>query len=449
MECPNCELKQRYMYCEQCLRTHLREKRLQIAHYATERDDHVSKAQKLLSVVSETRGRRAEVQRVQDKVEEVMGTLVRLRGDNDKKRERLRSLRDSITHRRHTLAQAHTLAPLQPQTQPAHDAASLSAALARARSGLVQELVEVFNVVEVGGRPPVGGRAGTKGEWTIGDLVLPVPGDIRRYPPDHINAVITHTIHFLRLLAFYLGIKLPFEIVWVAPPSPGSTTDHSSSNTSALGSSAETGRFGVGVPWIGAGRGGDSGSWAKYFQKHPLHLSASASSPTTATAQPQESEYLMTESYILPSSRPRTSSTPTSPSSSAHQGQPSFTTAFAMLLYNVAYLAFTQGVDVPLAQAGEALSVLWGVCCSGELGRRSHQTSGTGAALPPLPPPTPPGFGLDFAQLVQATMAPVRRGMKGNVGRESTGKDGGGGGRRREREKIVEEEEGWDLVEDA
>ena len=38
----------------------------------------------------------------------------------------------------------------------------------------------MFNIVEVGGRPPLGGKAGTKGEWTIGGLVLPVPGDIRR-----------------------------------------------------------------------------------------------------------------------------------------------------------------------------------------------------------------------------------------------------------------------------
>ena len=35
-------------------------------------------------------------------------------------------------------------------------------------------------MVEVGGRPPIGGKAGTKGEWTIGDLILPVPGDMRR-----------------------------------------------------------------------------------------------------------------------------------------------------------------------------------------------------------------------------------------------------------------------------
>jgi hypothetical protein len=53
-------------------------------------------------------------------------------------------------------------------------------AISRARAGLVQELIEVFNVVEVGGRPTIGGKAGTKGEWTIGDLILPVPGDMRR-----------------------------------------------------------------------------------------------------------------------------------------------------------------------------------------------------------------------------------------------------------------------------
>jgi hypothetical protein len=59
------------------------------------------------------------------------------------------------------------------------------------------------------------------------------------YPPDHINAVITHTIHFLGLLTFYLGVKLPFEIVWNGK------------------------KFGVSQPWIGAGKGGESGSWAK------------------------------------------------------------------------------------------------------------------------------------------------------------------------------------------
>lgn len=51
------------------------------------------------------------------------------------------------------------------------------------------------------------------------------------------------------------------------------------------------------------------------------------------------------------------------------QPQKSFTTAFAMLLYNVCYLAHTQSVNIPLSQAGDVLSNLWSVCCSSELGR--------------------------------------------------------------------------------
>jgi hypothetical protein len=56
---------------------------------------------------------------------------------------------------------------------------TLADTISRARVGLVQELVEVFDVVQVGGRPAVGGMKGVKGEWTIGGLVLPVPGDVR------------------------------------------------------------------------------------------------------------------------------------------------------------------------------------------------------------------------------------------------------------------------------
>jgi hypothetical protein len=64
---------------------------------------------------------------------------------------------------------------------PSPPYASLLSTLTRARVGLIQELVEVFNIVEVGGRPTIGGRKGARGEWTIGSgLVLPVPGDIRR-----------------------------------------------------------------------------------------------------------------------------------------------------------------------------------------------------------------------------------------------------------------------------
>jgi hypothetical protein len=164
------------------------------------------------------------------------------------------------------------------------------------------------------------------------------------YPPDHINAVVTHTIHFLGLLTFYLGIKLPFEISWSGK------------------------RLGVGVPWIGATKGTESGNWAqwvtflsrfrpsltnfvdRWHHTQPLHLispsSPAAASPMTSPPQP------ISESYI-----------------EVDSSQSSFTTAFAMLLYNVCYLAHTQSVDIPLSQAGDVLSNLWAVCCSPDLGR--------------------------------------------------------------------------------
>lgn len=98
-------------------------------------------------------------------------------------RQRLRAIRESLATRRRTLSQAKLLppAPLDPLiTREVTQLNARADTIARARSGLVSELVEVFNIVEVGGRPPIGGKAGSKGEWTIGDLVLPVPGDIRR-----------------------------------------------------------------------------------------------------------------------------------------------------------------------------------------------------------------------------------------------------------------------------
>jgi hypothetical protein len=100
----------------------------------------------------------------------------------------LKAEREVLSVRRQNLASAKLIPAAVHDysiTKETQDLIALSAKLARARSGLVQELVEVFSVVEVGGRPPIGGRAGTKGEWMIGDLVLPVLGDIRRESFQH------------------------------------------------------------------------------------------------------------------------------------------------------------------------------------------------------------------------------------------------------------------------
>ncbi|TFK49213.1 hypothetical protein OE88DRAFT_1633478 [Heliocybe sulcata] len=402
MDCKNCEFKARQFYCTDCLRMHLRDFRRKIHHAAAERDEQVAKASRSLGTVEESRRRRADLAESETRVQEVTAALAKLRKENSKARERLRSLRESLATRRRNLSAAK-LIPATPLdsliARESQELSALSDTLARARSGLVQELVEVFHVVEVGGRPPIGSKAGTKGEWTIGDLVLPVPGDIRRYPPDHINAVLTHTIHFLGLLTFYLGIRLPFEVTW----------------------SGE--KLGVGQPWIGAVRGTDHGGWARWSSKQPLHLSSApaASGSPTVSAPPISAS--MSESYV----------------DAAESSQSSFTTAFAMLLYNICYLAYTQSVDVPLSQAGNVLSNLWAVCCSGDLGRRSHETH------PLLPPPTPPNFPLDFAQLLQATSAkPVPR-QRAKPHRMSTD----GPRPVRKSRPIPEEEEGWDLIEDV
>lgn len=280
---------------------------------------------------------------------------------NHPEREKLRMLREDIATRRQSLSAARLQIPASSNTLQTSQYASLisslrslSSTVTQARQGLISELVEVFNIVQVGGRPPIGGKAGTKGEWTIGDLILPVPGDMRRYPPDHINSVLTHTIHFTGLLAFYLGIKLPFEIVWSgAQPSV----------PTPAGLQTPAGKLGVGHPWIGASRGigTEHGGWARNSVKHPLHLMSNQTATSPSISQiaslpnPEDSVLL-------------------SPDATA-SANPNFPTALAMLLYNVSYLAYTQNVDIQLNQAGDVLSNLWCICCSSDLGMYAMRSS--------------------------------------------------------------------------
>ncbi|KAJ7437477.1 UV radiation resistance protein and autophagy-related subunit 14-domain-containing protein [Mycena galericulata] len=450
MDCKNCELKQRQFFCTNCLRTHTRDFRVKTQHFAAERDEQVAKSTKALGGIEASRVHRAKVAQIQARVDEVLSALARLRKDNDKKRDRLRTLRESHAERRRTLSAASSIASPTGGTNPNSAAlaaplaalSNLSALIARARAGLVQELIDVFHVVEVGGRPPLGGKAGSQGEWTIGDLILPVPGDVRRYPPQHINAVLGHAVHFVGLLSWYLGVKLPFAVKW------------------------EGGKLGVGVPWIGPGLGG----WGRWTTSHPLHLSLS-SSPTPTPAGPRPSVDLSLSQSLAqslsgsifsvsesPTPRPRTEPEP-----------PQFTTALAMLLYNVLYLAHTQGLAIPLAQAGDVLSNLWAILnhssfhllfvCS-----RSHATSSY--LLAPLPAPSPSStapdaFLIDFAHVLQAAASGggrraagvrhVSSESRGAEGSSSSGKEARGGGDKTAKGRAKgkggpEEEDGWDLV---
>jgi hypothetical protein len=133
------------------------------------------------------------------------------------------------------------------------------------------------------------------------------------------------------------------------------------------------------MPWIGAGRGSEL--WAKcvslafffmrfftlslsthrWTAKHPMHLTSKPSSTLSSTPSPPSSPPSCAPASLADSEFPERAP--------AHAQNQSFTTGLAMLLYNVCYLAHTQGVEIPLSQAGDALGNLWAVCCSGELGR--------------------------------------------------------------------------------
>lgn len=59
-------------------------------------------------------------------------------------------------------------------------------------------------------------------KWTIGGLVLPTPAEVQnsvregvhQYTIQETNAAIGYILHFIDILCFYLGVKLPFDVRW-------------------------------------------------------------------------------------------------------------------------------------------------------------------------------------------------------------------------------------------
>src|SRR6266545_3255994 len=105
----------------------------------------------------------------------------------------------------------------------------------------------------------------------------------------------------------------------------------------------------------------------RWYSKHPLYISSvppppSPTMPTSSSARRFPSALKLPENHQLNASFLASNPPPSAP-------QSSFTTALAMLLYNVSYLAYTQNVEVSLSQAGDVLNNLWMVCCSSDLGR--------------------------------------------------------------------------------
>jgi hypothetical protein len=94
-------------------------------------------------------------------------------------------------------------------------------------------------------KPPI--QATSK--WTVCGLVLPTPaevqksirrGSLEQYTIQEANAAIGHILHFIDILCFYLGVKLPFEVRWSG------------------------GKPRAGNPFLRASSGSSNGNWSRY-----------------------------------------------------------------------------------------------------------------------------------------------------------------------------------------
>lgn len=197
--------------------------------------------------------------------------------------------------------------------------------------------------------------------WTIGTLPLPPASEIQTmlrrpkspdgvplYALEEINAAIGHTLHFIRVLCFYLGIKLPFEVHWPRR------------------------KPGVGTPYLKAGSGPSNGNWARYVLLVLLRTS------------------LIIRRWIGPCALYLKADLANTPTISTG-AMDSFSIAYSMLAYNVCYLAYTQTISIPLTQSGNILANLWTVCFNDKtIGRFSHQTSSAAADAEKEPATWPP-----------------------------------------------------------
>ncbi|KAG8863524.1 hypothetical protein FRB96_008264 [Tulasnella sp. 330] len=353
---------------------------------ASERDNEVARAKNSLESITSGRLLRADHARLEDSISEITQETLSVR-------QRVAQAQVSLSSPTNVNAQ------ISAQIRAVFTrASSTENALAATRKVLIKSLVEAFDLREAAppeaplrsthripsssasliagagmalfGRSSVllgnsaadlSGRLGavvTKSEWSISGLVLPVPGDLRRYSQEHVTAAVAHTLHFLRLLTFYLGVKLPFEVIW----SGGAPC--------------------MGMPSIVAGRGPERGGWSNSTEPYPLWLSDSDSFPSSSSD----------------------GAGPSSPSLNLLSKKPTienFTTGLCMLNYNIAYLAHTQGLDIPLSLTGETLRNSWAVChiSTEAYAKASHSTPSRTHALPQ--PTTSPNFTLEFGQFLQ------------------------------------------------
>lgn len=153
-----------------------------------------------------------------------------------------------------------------------------------ARRVLVREAVDVFGVQR-------------RKAWEIAGLALPASPELFRLEASaHINAVLLHVIHLLRLMTRYLSISLPFQPMFPEREHVGRPA------------------MAANVPFL---------STTKWREKHVLWMSSKAHISKRHLGSKQEKAQVVIKSY---------------------KKHKHFLESFALLCHSVSYLAFTQGV---------------------------------------------------------------------------------------------------------
>ncbi|CAG8484231.1 5337_t:CDS:2 [Acaulospora colombiana] len=193
------------------------------------------------------------------------------------------------------------------------------------RKVLIAELVSLFDLKQASSDPSKHSKkddateiSDDDDEYAIAGMILPKEANFIRYPYADTNAAVGHVIHMLGLVAYYLGVKLPFVMV-------------------NRGSKSYTKGSVPGIP----------------ISKMPLVLN--------------------------------------------DHNLEVFTVGMAMLNYNIAYLCYTQGVEVAFHKIPHTLQNLYLCCQAPNLGRSGHLTA--------LNRILDQSFSLDFEEVVRIMFA--------------------------------------------
>jgi hypothetical protein len=216
-------------------------------------------------------------------------------------------------------------------------------------------------------------------DWTIMHVPLVLPSDVKRFERGRVNGAIIHTVHLLHLLAYYLGIALPFVLTItqglpLIRPNPlwGSGTKqtlHLSSSTYAAFPSppSKDAKAGQTIGNMGASMISSLGASTMSTLESFVHLPTGANlpwarnAPTALTGAPEQVK-----------SAPNTDATSEKRTSAVKQ----FYTACTMLAYDIAFLASSEGVKVDLLSAAASpLRLLYKATSSPLLGKKAHTTS--------------------------------------------------------------------------